>query len=334
MKTTIRCLLSKLILVFLFLLGPPVRLAIADELAELSERVCSFSERYAKDVSNVQVDFSAELAGRTFHGQAAIHKGVLPSNFPQNGAFLGRSSELGKLVVRGGNSQYSFKIVKQDESSTFTLAELVVQSGKDSIYTSWRPKSIMYAHCMTIDFGVVFAPIITGNVATQELFQNSQIKRKLISVDGEKAVVEFAFPPEHVSEHTSVRVTFGSRGEVLDSQIHDQRTEMNADGWSTFTLMYSQSEKTPSGIPLPQEVQGVTRLKQGDSTTSTNIVLKANNYRFESRDIEEFTLTHYGFSEPEGSTVLGRPVPFWLLGTLAGTGFLGLAIYLRKRGSR
>lgn len=298
-----------LILASLLLQVVFVRPILADELSELSERVCNFSERYAKELTNVQFDFSSEFADIKAHGQVAIHMGVLPFKYPKNGAFRSHSIQSGDEVVRAGNPQYSFRIVKPNGRPAYALEGLVKQNDRESIYKSWAPASGVYARCMAIDSIVAFSPIVLLNVSSEELFKDSRMQRKLISKDTERTVVDFTFPAEHPSKYTSVIASFGKTGEVVDFEVYQRNSEADLDAWHTCSLSYSKSEKTTSGFPLPHELQHSVLIVEKDKTTSNENVYRANNFKFETRDIKEFTLTHYGLPEPEGTTKFGNPTP-------------------------
>ncbi len=311
---SVRFRVYQLMLASLLLQGLAIRIVQADELADLSRLVCGFSERYSKDISNVQFDFSNELtdSGDSYEGQATIHMGVRPHKFPKHGAFFCQfiNKNGGKEVIRVGNSQYSFRLDKPEGSPAFTMSDLVVQSNEESIYSAWRPKSHAYTWMHSVHCAVVFAPITVMNIPTEELFTEDGIERKLISIDSDKSVVEFSFPPGHISKHTHAIVSFGKNGEVLESKVYQHRTEVDLHVWYTLPVTYSTTEKTASGFPLPGEKRQIALAILGGETIKTSpVTLKASNYHFENRDIEEFTLSHFGFPEPEGTTLLKKPVP-------------------------
>ena len=64
---------------------------------------------------------------------------------------------------------------------------------------------------------------------------------------------------------------------------------------------------------------------------SPEVSVRLSNFEYDKIDLGQFTLTQYGIPEPEGTTVLKRPVPYWLLGTIAGGVFVVIGIYLRRK---
>jgi hypothetical protein len=310
----------------------------AQDVSVLVKRVKIFSERYNEALKNLRCDVDGNVAGNQFKGTIAILNGVLPFRFPPSGAFefsrFKKGTKSTTEMIKVGNSQYSFRVVKQEVGQTFGLEDLYIQI--DNRNRMELLKDPIFFSFSAVDSMAVFAPIMVFDMASIDLLNGSHGGRSQIiaAADSNETVVEFIFPDDHPFKHEWARVSFGKFGEVLDYKIRNRPKPNHLTTYS-YVVDYSESETSISGVRLPSELRiEMDSASEGRSIAKQENWVKLGNFQFGKNDPAQFTLTHYGIPEPEGTTVLGRPLPYWLLGTVSGVGFLALGVYLRRRSER
>jgi len=312
---------------------------LAEELGELTEMVRDYSRRYAESLSNLRCDVEGVSAGVSFTGKICLLNRVLPYRFPKDGAFSfssrakpDSSDPLSTSeIVKVGNPQYSFIVSHRESNQTFGLDDFGVQV--DNFGRKDILKDPVFFSFSAIDSAGLFAPVMVFDIPSIELLEGDRgvQGRKASSDDTDWTVVEFQFPKEHPFQHEWARVTFGTSGQVLHYELKN-RAEPQADVVYTYTVRYSDTEMSPQGCRFPVEVRVSTLVtEKGQPHQLQENWYKLSNFEIGRNSKEQFTLTNYGIPEPEGTTVLGRPIPYWLLGTIAGVVFLGMGLYLRKR---
>lgn len=298
------------------------------DLDELTKRVEVYSRDYAEAFKNVHCDVEGRIAGTEFHGSFAVLNGVRAFSFPANGAFrfsrIEKNEKWIREVVKIGNPQYSFRLEKRQPEKVFGLKELNIQFenqnrkalNKDPIFFSFSAN----------ESWALYGPIMVFDMTSVALLHGDHgVKRRIVdTTNPNETVVEFDFPPDHPFWHKWAKVSFGASGEVLSYKLKSG-TDARSVTYS-HSVRYSDSDRWGSAIKLPCEFR--------ETEDTTGSWFKLSNFQFGKNEMAEFTLSHYGIPEPDGSSVLGRHQPIWLLGTVAGAFFLAIGIYLRRRANR
>lgn len=311
--------------------------------------VRDFTDVYIKSLKNVRCKVEGiDLNGVKYRGEIAVMNSVLPYKFPPSGAFLFSRSpasdapnDNNSVSMKIGNSQYSFSLKKSNQDNL--LLDLVVpiddpnreDLAKDRIFFSFSALNAEALWSPIRVYDLASLDMLTGDRGVQVL--NFQYQPN----DGH-AIVEFKFPKDHPFEHEWARVIFGKRGEVLEYEI------INRPG-SDITVTYFVKINYPE---INQTHEGTNRadaaslypseFRRNSVMSSTGqppsappeLLVRLSDFEYNKNHLEQFTLTHYGIPEPDGTTVLGRPIPYWLFGTIAGGVFLAIGMYLRRNADR
>lgn len=305
-----------LIVTFLTLVFPN-GLGRAQELEALTERVRNYSELYLESLRNMRCAVEGFVAERLFHGEIALLNGVTPFHFPPSGGFFssmvtisGSDDEKAeKMSMKLGNPQYSFRLVRQELGSSLQLDDLSIQY--DNVYRKEVSKDRVFFSFSAIDSEAVFAPIMVHDISTIDLLKGDRGVQSRIATTGssKKSDVEFIFPENHPFGHASAHVSFGKFGEVLHYESRE-RTQNGIEVCYSGDVRYSESDKTSSGLALPNELRVQTKTKSsGKTTQQPGYWYKLSNFEFGKNTMGQFTLSYYRIPEPEGATVSGRPLP-------------------------
>ena len=325
----------------------PICAHAQQSLGSLTDLVRDFSAAHIESLKNIRCAVeSTDPNGVKFHGQIAIMNGVLPYKFPPRGAFLFSRSpaadspnDNNSVSMKIGNSQYSFKLKKQSQSQSYSLVDVVIPTDDPNREDLARDK-IFFSFSST-DAEAIWSPIRVFDLASIDMLSGDrgiQIVNFQYSPTERRAIVDFDFPKEHPFKHEWARVIFGDRGEVLEYEI---RNRSRPDILDTYfvKINYQQLDQALDGsnyaneaalFPSEFRVRSLTKRNGQLLSESPEVSVRLSNFEYDKIDLGQFTLTQYGIPEPEGTTVLKRPVPYWLLGTIAGGVFVVIGIYLRR----
>lgn len=306
-----------LLIVALLTLVLPVGSGRAQELDELTERVRSYSKLYLESLRNMGCAVEGSVAQRPFHGEIALLNGVTPFHFPSNGGFCSSSvtisgsghEEAEKTSINLGNPQYSSRLARQEPGTSLQLDDLSIQY--DNVDRKDILKDPVFFAFSATDSAAVFAPIMVFDISTIDLLNEGRGVQSRIapSSSSKQTDVEFIFPENHPFGHASAQVSFGECGEVLHYELRE-RAQDGIEVSYTYDVRYSESERTASGLALPNELRIQTKTKSSGKTRQLpDNWYKLSNFEFGKIRMDQFTLSHYGIPEPEGATVLGRPLP-------------------------
>ncbi len=289
----------------------------AQENESLTERVRRYSERYRESMQNMRCDVEGDVADSHFHGEIALLNGTAPFHMPPSGGFFSRKvtatgsgdEKSETTVIKLGNPQYSFRLVRQELDSPFQIDDLSIQY--DNIQRTEISKDRVFFAFSATDSEAVFAPIMVHDVSTVDLLKGDRgVQRRIATTSNTKqADIEFFFPENHPFGHATASVSLGESGELLRYELRE-RSENGIDVCYLGTVRYSQSDYTPSGLPLPTELRVQTTTKvSGKTTPQSEYWYKLSNFQFGKNTIGQFTLSYYDMPEPEGAKVDGRVVP-------------------------
>lgn len=292
-------------------------LARSQEIESLTDRVRIYSERYLESMQNMRCAVEGNAAECDFHGEIALLNGTTPYHFPPSGGFFssrvmtsGTGDEKSETnVIKLGNPQYSFRLVRQELGSPFQLDDLSIQY--DNIDRKEISKDRVFFSFSANDSEAVFAPIMVHDISTVDLLKGDRgVQRSIATTSSTKQTeVEFVFPANHPFGHASAHVSFGKSGELLRYELRE-RSENGIDVCYVGAVRYSESDYTSSGLALPTElrVQATTKIS-GKTTEQSENWYKLSNFQFGKNTIGQFTLSYYDIPEPEGAEVDGRVVP-------------------------
>lgn len=310
------------------------------DLDRLAKRVEGFTANYLDSLQNVRCRVEGiDPRGVEFQGTLALMGRVASFQaFPSDGAFLftrsptWRSSGSGSsLGVKGGNSQYSFQVDMQEKNEGYVLRDLVVQL--DNVKRENLQKDPVFFSFSATDAMSIFAPIRVFDVSSNDIVSKKdgiQVSIRAGEDTTDSQILEAKFPPEHPYGHESAMVVFGKSGEVQHYELVDRPTSSVVVTY-IVDVKYA-NDQLHSASWFPSEFRFRSKTQSGNtSSDSPEIWVKLSNIEFNENSTKEFTLSHYGIPEPEGTTMRGYPIPYWLVGIVAGAGFLALGIYLRRR---
>ncbi|MCU0713441.1 MAG: hypothetical protein MUC43_15385 [Pirellula sp.] len=311
------------------------------DLDRLAKRVEGFTTNYLDSLQNVRCRVEGiDARGVKFQGTLALMGRVASFQaFPNNGAFsftrspTWRSSGSGSSQgVKVGNSQYSFQVDMQEKNEGYVLRDLVVQL--DNVTRENLQKDPVFFSFSATDAMSIFAPIRVFDVSSYDIVSKKDgIQVSIRTGEGtiDSQIVEAKFPPEHPYGHESAMVVFGKHGEVQHYELVDRPTSSVVVTYIVDVKYANDQLHSSSWFPSEFRFRSKTLNSGETSTDSPEIWVKLSNIELNKNSTSEFTLSHYGIPEPEGTTMRGYPIPYWLVGIVAGAGFLALGIYLRRR---
>ncbi|XZE19237.1 hypothetical protein SH449x_004552 [Pirellulaceae bacterium SH449] len=310
------------------------------DLDLLAKRVDGFTANYLDSLQNVRCRVEGiDPRGVEFQGTIALMGRVASFQaFPSNGAFSftrsptwrssGSDSSQG---VKVGNSQYSFQVDIREENEGYVLRDLVVQL--DNVRRENLQKDPVFFSFSATDAMSIYSPIRVFDVSSIDIVSKKDgIQTSIRTGEGtvDTQIVEAKFPPEHPFGHESATVVFGKRGEVQHYELVDRPTSSVVVTY-IVDVKYA-NDQIHSATWFPSEFRFSSKtLYSGKTSISPDIWVKLSDIEFNKNTTKEFTLSHYGIPEPEGTTMRGYPIPYWLVGIVSGSGFLALGIYLRRR---
>ncbi|MFN3192167.1 MAG: hypothetical protein ACE361_16765 [Aureliella sp.] len=309
----------KIALVVALLTGAsPSSVSQAQELEILTERVRNYSDLYLETIQNMKCFVEGSVAERPFHGEIALHNGVIPFHLPSKGGFFSSKvvtsgpgdGQAEETIMKIGNPRYSFMLVRQGPASSLRLDDLSVQI--DDPCRKEVGKDLVFFSFSATDSEGVFAPMMVHDISTVDLLKGDRgVQSRIAAIDNSEEIdARFIFPEEHPFGHASAYVRFGKNGEVLRYELRD-RSENGIEVSYFGSVRYSESHRTSKGLAMPTELRVRAETKiSGKLTDESENWYKLSNFEFGKSTMTQFNLSHYGIPEPEGAKENGRQLPF------------------------